>query len=121
MQKKGLAIANTIFLCLNITGLLCFTILVLWIKSGYTNTGLLVLEELLKGRPDANIVRLFLSSHYLFIISALILIAKERLKNKRLTLIVNIVAFTVILFLTPIVFAWAIHLAPIFEMSPAPK
>ncbi len=117
-KKRKLSITSIIFLCINIIGLVCFTCLILYLRSFYYKdaASISVLENLLRKRTDANIIRFYLSSHYIYIITALILIAKEFLKSKKVTLIVNIIIFLVVILAIPVVFAWFVHLAPILVL-----
>ena len=115
---KALKIASIIFLCINIIALIFFTGLVLSLRNFYYKDAerVSLIEELLKERPDANAIRFFLSTPYIFIFTVVILIAKEWLKNKKLTLIINIVSFIILCLVTPVVLAWFVHLAPILQL-----
>lgn len=103
-KSKGLTIASIVFLCIDIICLLGLTLFVVFVVRKISP----MYEDF--GADLPVITRITISSHYIFIVLALILIVKEKLRKKLATLLVNI-AVCIILVLGGIPFlVWGILL-----------
>ncbi len=124
-KKKGLNNVNIVILFIDVIILILLTALVLWIRSGYGGElGAFMkhgdrVEKCLASIPQKSAIasRLFFISHYVFIAIALIIILKERLKNKLTVLLINIFTLIItILVFTPFILLGVAYLAPIFSI-----
>jgi hypothetical protein len=91
-KSKGLNIVSIIFLCIDIVCLLGFTLFIVFVVRRMSP----MYEDFKRDLPT--ITRIAPSSHYIFIILALILLIKEKLKKKLVTLLINIAVFIMLVF-----------------------
>ncbi|MBA4320342.1 MAG: hypothetical protein C0412_18245 [Flavobacterium sp.] len=112
MQKKirGLAIVSTAFLCIDVICLIGLTVIVIQTKGPF----LAMYEETEMVLPIVTKIALSLN-HYVFIVGALILIAKEWSKRKLITLIINVAAFLIVLFFA-LLYSLAVFL-PLYRLG----
>jgi hypothetical protein len=116
---------NNVILLINIIILILLIALVMRIRSSYgSELGAFIrhgdiVEKNLASIPQKSAIalRLFFISHYIFIAIALILILKERLKNKLTVLWVNIFSLImIVLIFAPFTLYVATYTAPIFSV-----
>jgi succinate dehydrogenase hydrophobic anchor subunit len=111
MQKKirVLAIASAVFLCIDVIALIGLTVFVVSTRNKFLE----IFKDFKITLPI--MTRIALWSHYIFIIVALVLIAKEWSKRKLTTLITNIVVFFILSFC---IYLYVLGLfLPIYQIS----
>ncbi|MCK5494258.1 MAG: hypothetical protein KAJ14_14195 [Candidatus Omnitrophica bacterium] len=118
MNKKiNLKSVNYTLLGINIILLILLVCIIVPISDWHFKKNIFGLT-LFKESPYQTGIKLFIYSPLILNLFIIVLLAKEKIKNKKITLFSNIITFLfIIFFLLPLIFSWCEYMAHIISIN----